>query len=265
VSHYSLSGYIEVAPKGLKEALRRQPNGAFLVQGMGPLTVHGHARLGRLLFAHGAGAGQQSPFMRQFVTSLAARGVQVLCIDFPYMQQMQETGKRRPPPPIAQTLAQFTEWYALLVSLLDGPLWVGGKSMGGRVATLFASKQSTSNQLANEQPCKGAVPGVVVAGYPFHPTKAPDKLRLDHWPKIACPMLILQGERDPFGTREEVVGYTLPPNAQLAWLKDGDHDFKPRRFSGLTQTVLIDEATQVAASFVRAHGTGLTEESNALF
>ncbi|NAO95752.1 alpha/beta fold hydrolase [Halomonas sp. ATBC28] len=254
MSHYVLSGYIEVPPKGLKETLKRQPNGAFLVQGMGPLTVHGHAKLGRLLFAHGAGAGQQSPFMRQFVTSLAAQGVQVLCIDFPYMQQMQETGKRRPPPPIAQTLDQFAQWYALLADLFDEPLWIGGKSMGGRVATLFAS----------EQPCKGTAPGVVIAGYPFHPTKAPDKLRLDHWPKIACPMLILQGERDPFGTRDEVAGYILPPNAQLAWLTDGDHDFKPRRFSGLTQTVLIDEATQVAASFVRAHGTGLTQESNAL-
>ncbi|OJA05471.1 alpha/beta fold hydrolase [Halomonas sp. QHL1] len=253
MSHCALSGYIEVPPKGLKEALKRQPNGAFLVQGMGPLAIHGQARLGRLLFAHGAGAGQQSPFMRQFVTSLAARGVQVLCIDFPYMQLMQETGKRRPPPPIAQTLAQFAEWYALLDPLFDGPLWIGGKSMGGRVASLYASTQP-----ANEQPFISPVPGVVAAGYPFHPTKAPDKLRLDHWPAIACPMLILQGERDPFGSLEEVTGYTLSPNAELAWLKDGDHDFKPRRFSGVTQTVLIDEATQVAASFVRAHGPGLT-------
>lgn len=258
MSHYALSGYIEVPPKALKEALQRQPNGAFLVQGMGPLAIHGQARLGRLLFAHGAGAGQQSPFMRQFVTSLAAQGVQVLCVDFPYMQQMQETGKRRPPPPIAQTLDQFAQWYALLADLFDEPLWIGGKSMGGRVATLFASKQPTSNPLASELSSDSAVPGVVVAGYPFHPTKAPDKLRLDHWPAIACPMLILQGERDPFGTRDEVAGYTLPSNVQLAWLADGDHDFKPRRFSGLTQTVLIDEATQVAASFVRAHGTGLT-------
>ncbi len=258
MSHYALSGYIEVPPRGLNEALKRQPNGAFLVQGMGPLAVHGQARLGRLLFAHGAGAGQQSSFMRQFVTSLAARGVQVLCIDFPYMQLMQETGKRRPPPPIAHTLDQFAEWYALLDPLFDGPLWIGGKSMGGRVATLFASTQFASAQPANEKPFISAVPGVVVAGYPFHPTKSPDKLRLDHWPAIACPMLILQGERDPFGSREEVTGYTLSPSAQLAWLKDGDHDFKPRRFSGVTQTVLIDEATQVAASFVRAHGPGLT-------
>ena len=130
MSHYALSEYIEVPPKGLKEALKRQPNGAFLVQGMGPLTVHGHAKLGRLLFAHGAGAGQQSPFMRQFVTSLAAQGVQVLCIDFPYMQQMQETGKRRPPPPIAQTLDQFAQWYALLADLFDEPLWIGGHCAG---------------------------------------------------------------------------------------------------------------------------------------
>ncbi|WP_261377824.1 alpha/beta fold hydrolase [Vreelandella titanicae] len=257
MSHYTLSGYIEVPATELKAALEHQPNGAFLVQGMGPLAVHGQARLGRLLFAHGAGAGQQSPFMRQFVTSLAARGIQVLCVDFPYMQQMQETGKRRPPPPIAQTLAQFAQWHGLLDCLFDGPLWVGGKSMGGRVATLFASGQFASEpfaskQLASEQPRLVGVPGVVVAGYPFHPTNAPDKLRLDHWPAIACPMLILQGERDPFGTREEVTRYALPPNAQLSWLKDGDHDFKPRRSSGLNQTVLIDEATQIAASFVRA-------------
>lgn len=251
MSHYALSGYIEVPPKALKEALKREPNGAFLVQGMGPLAVHGQAKLGRLLFVHGAGAGQQSAFMRQFVTSLAGRGVQVLCVDFPYMQQMQETGKRRPPPPIAQTLAQFVQWYALLDCLFDGPLWVGGKSMGGRVATLFASEP-----FASELSWPREVPGVVVAGYPFHPTKAPDRLRLDHWPAIKCPMLILQGERDPFGTREEVSGYPLPAIAEFAWLKDGDHDFKPRRFSGLTQTVLIDEATQVAASFVRAHSQG---------
>lgn len=264
MSHYALSGYIEVLPQALKEALKRQPNGAFLVQGMGPLAVHGEARIGRLLFAHGAGAGQQSPFMRQFVTSLADRGVQVLCIDFPYMQKIQETGKRRPPPPIAQTLGQFTQWYALLDTLCDQPLWIGGKSMGGRVATLFASKQLANQHSISEQTCSKPVPGVVVAGYPFHPVKAPDKLRLEHWPAIACPMLVLQGERDPFGTREEVAGYTLPQNAQLAWLKDGDHDFKPRRLSGLTQTVLIDEATQVAASFVRAHGSGHAEVGNVL-
>lgn len=250
MSHNAFSGYIEVPPEGVEKALRRQPNGCFMVLGMGPLAVSGEARIGRLLFAHGAGAGQQSLFMRQYVAALASRGVQVLCMDFPYMQQMQETGKRRPPPPIAQSLGHFSEWYALLSSLSDSPLWVGGKSMGGRVATLLAS----------QQPCAG----VIVAGYPFHPPKSPDKLRLSHWPAIKCPLLVTQGERDPFGSREDVSGYALPANAQLAWLTDGDHDFKPRRISGLTQTVLIDEATQVAASFVRAHRQDAGGKGNAL-
>lgn len=240
MSHYALSGYSPVRPEALNDALGRQPAGRFLVQDRGPLSVHGEAKVGRLLFAHGAGAGQQSAFMQQFVTSLAHQGVQVLCIDFPYMQQMQESGKRRPPPPIAQTLAQLTEWYALISPLSALPLWVGGKSMGGRVATLLASQQ--------------ACPGVVVAGYPFHPPKAPDKLRLDHWSAIDCPLLVLQGERDPFGTRNDVASYDLPANAHLAWLDDGDHDFRPRRSSGQTHKVLIDEATQIAASFVRAYG-----------
>lgn len=240
MSHYALSGYSPVRPEALSDALDRQPEGRFLVQDRGPLSVHGEAKVGRLLFAHGAGVGQQSAFMQQFITSLAQQGVQVLCIDFPYMQQMQESGKRRPPPPIAQTLAQLAEWYALLSPLSALPLWVGGKSMGGRVATLLASQQ--------------ACPGVVVAGYPFHPPKAPDKLRLDHWPAIECPLLVLQGERDPFGTRSEVAHYDLPANAHIEWLEDGDHDFKPRRSSGQTHKVLIDEATQIAASFVRAYG-----------
>lgn len=254
MSYYASSGYVDVRPEALKNVIESRVNGRVVVQGMGPLAIYGEATIGRLLFAHGAGAGHCSPFMRQFVTSLAKQGIQVLCIDFPYMQQMQETGKRRPPPPIAKTVEQFAEWYALLDDLFLEPLWVGGKSMGGRVATLLASQSSYA----------AVMPGVIVAGYPFHPTKAPHKLRLDHWPDIGCPLLVLQGERDPFGTREEVESYQLPSSAQLAWLKDGDHDFKPRRLSGLNQTVLIDEATQIAASFVRAQTQHVGEKTQVL-
>nr|WP_284041527.1 alpha/beta fold hydrolase [Halomonas olivaria] len=213
----------------------------FIVSGYGPLAVSGCAEKGRILLAHGAGAGLSSVFMRQFAATMAEQGVQVLAIDFPYMQQMNEQGKRRPPPPVKQTLANFDAWYCLLAPLASTPLWVGGKSMGGRIASLFAS----------EVPC----PGVVVAGYPFHPPGKLDKLRLAHFPGIQCPMLILQGERDPFGTIDEVNGYSLPENMQLRWLPDGDHDFKPRRASGLKHAVLIDEAATLAASFVRAHHT----------
>ena len=106
------------------------------------------------------------------------------------------------------------------------------------VASLFASQHRCA--------------GVIAAGYPFHPPKKPDSLRTDHFPDISMPMLILQGERDPFGSRDEVAYYALPDSLHVHWLTDGDHDFKPRRSSGVNQQVLIDEAAIVAASFVRA-------------
>lgn len=236
------AGYLPLPPDALEDALAKtEAPGFFLVEGLGPLAVVGRARIGRILWAHGAGAGHQSSFMQRMINGLAAQGLQVFAIDFPYMQQINQQGKRRPPPPVAHTVAHFTAWYRLLAPLAASPLWVGGKSMGGRIATMLASQQ--------------ACPGVIAAGYPFHPPKAPEKRRLSHWPDIHCPVLVLQGERDPFGTREEVIGYPLTPQTRLDWLTDGDHDFKPRRASGLKHEFLIDEAASLAASFVRAHGT----------
>lgn len=253
--------YVPIQPGQLPAALARGEASCFMVEGFGPLSVTGQARIGRLLWAHGAGAGHQSVFMQHMISALAAQGIQVFAIDFPYMQQMMEQGKRRPPPPVAKTLEHFAAWHGLLEPLADLPLWAGGKSMGGRIATMFASTAfastafassgSTSTESASQQVC----PGVIVAGYPFHPPKAPDKLRLSHWADIHCPLLVLQGERDPFGTCEEVSGYLLTAKTQLEWLTDGDHDFKPRRASGLKHEFLIDEAATLAASFVRAHGT----------
>ncbi|WP_224104177.1 alpha/beta fold hydrolase [Vreelandella aquamarina] len=249
MSQNAYADYLPILPAALAEALDESVAPRLLVDGLGPLAVVGQARHGRLLWAHGAGAGHQSAFMQRIIKALAEHGIQVLAIDFPYMQQMQEQGKRRPPPRVERTLEHFAAWYHALEPLGTLPLWVGGKSMGGRIATLLASALH-----------RGAIagpgcPGVIVAGYPFHPPKAPEKLRLGHWPDIRCPLLVLQGERDPFGTREEVEGYTLPQHTRLAWLADGDHDFKPRRVSGLKHEFLIDEAAQLAASFVRAHGT----------
>nr|WP_290978995.1 alpha/beta fold hydrolase [Halomonas sp.] len=245
--------YVPIQPCQLPTELARAKASCFLVEGFGPLFVTGQAHIGRLLWAHGAGAGHQSAFMQQIISALAAEGIQVFAIDFPYMQQMMEQGKRRPPPSVVKTLEHFTAWYDLIEPLDEPPLWVGGKSMGGRIATMFASTGFASTECASQQVC----PGVIVAGYPFHPPKAPDKLRLSHWSDIHCPLLVLQGERDPFGTREEVSGYSLTAQARLEWLADGDHDFKPRRASGLKHEFLIDEAATLAASFVRAHGTPL--------
>lgn len=224
--------------QALKLVVGQQRDGCFWLEGLGPLRLYGKATHGCLLFAHGAGAGHRSAFMQQFASALANQGLQVITFDFGYMQQMQATGKRRPPPAIARTVEELAGWYACLAPLTAKPLWLGGKSMGGRAASMLAS----------EQPC----PGLVIAGYPFHPPKAPDKLRLAHWPDVKAPSLILQGERDPFGTHEEVAAYPLPSCLEVAWLTDGDHDFKPRRASGLNQTILIDEAAALGASFVRA-------------
>ncbi|NYS59958.1 alpha/beta fold hydrolase [Vreelandella salicampi] len=236
--HYAEQGYAEINRTVFHRELQKGGSGAFYIEGRGPVTLQGEPILGHLLFAHGAGAGQDSAFMRQFVTSLARCGVQVLTLDFSYMQQMHESGRRRPPPKVDKLVDELAQWCRFVEQVLPSPLWVGGKSMGGRVASMLATQQS--------------VAGVIVAGYPFHPARTPEKRRLAHWPQVACPALIIQGERDPLGTRQEVEGYTLPANVNVEWLTEGDHDFKPRRSTGLSQQVLIDEAALLAASFVRA-------------
>lgn len=225
----------------LPAVLGKHHNTTFKVANHGLLRVCGAPRLGRLLFAHGAGAGMDSPFMRQFVTALENHGVQTLSFDFAYMQRIRATGKKRPPPKMDVLVEELARWQSLIQAAVAGPLWLGGKSMGGRVASLLAADQP--------------VDGLVIAGYPFHPPRRPEKLRLAHWPRVTCPALILQGERDPFGTRQEVEHYVehdaLPPCTRLAWLADGNHDFVPRRASGMNQQILIDEAARYAASFVR--------------
>lgn len=235
---YAPSASFTLSEAQLPVALDQYLNATVMVENHGLLHMSGAPCHGRLLFAHGAGAGMDSPFMRQFVTALARLGVQVLVFEFAYMQQMHKTGKRRPPPRMEVLMGEFERWQTLLRPEVSGPLWLGGKSMGGRVASLLAAQQP--------------VDGLIIAGYPFHPPRRPEKLRLEHWPRITCPALILQGERDPFGSRREVQSYTLPPCARLAWLADGNHDLVPRRSSGTTQQILIDEAAHHAASFVRA-------------
>ncbi len=130
-----------------------------------------------------------------------------------------------------------------VVDLFRGPpLIIGGKSMGGRVASMLAA------QLDSE----GApVAGVACLGYPFHPPGKPEKLRLDHFADLRTPTLILQGARDPFGTREEVGGFSLPPCAQVHWLEDGEHGFKPRKKSGRTEEQNWQEAIDTLAAFAR--------------
>ena len=182
----------------------------FLIDGDGPDRP-------TLLLAHGAGAAMDSDFMARMAALLAREGLRVARFEFGYMAQRRTGGSKRPPPKI-ELLQQ--EYRAAIEALAcDGPLFIGGKSMGGRVASLIADDLFKAGRIA----------GLVCLGYPFHPTGKPERLRTEHLAALRTPALICQGTRDPFGTREEVAGYALSESIALDWLDDGNHDLKPRK------------------------------------
>jgi len=202
------------------------------------MLINGPEQGPTLILAHGAGAAMDSDFMNLLAEGLGQEGIRVLRFEFPYMAQWRETGKKRPPDRAPKLLACFTE---VLDDLGSQPVFIGGKSMGGRMATLLATERE--------------VAGVCVYGYPFHPPGKAEKQRLEHLPDIGCPVLICQGERDALGNRPEVESYDLPPNIDLHWLPDGDHSLKPRKASGLTLQDNLDSAIKQTRVFILQHST----------
>ena len=170
-----------------------------------------------LLLAHGSGAPMDSPAMNAAAVALATEGLRIARFEFSYMAARRTTGTRKPPPK-AETLNP--EFRAAVEALqATGPLVIGGKSMGGRVASM----------VADELYAQGKIAGLLCLGYPFHPPEKPAQLRTAHLMELTTPALICQGTRDPFGTHEEVPGYGLPESIRMLWLEDGDHDLKPRK------------------------------------
>ncbi|WP_349608188.1 alpha/beta family hydrolase [Halomonas sp. H10-9-1] len=241
MSHHSDQHDEPITPAECRARLLRGEHGRWWLP-EGPLEVRGEAAVGRLLIAHGAGAGQDSTFLQRLRAGLAEGGVQTLAIEFAYLQQMRREGRRRPPPRVDRLVEEMVAWCDLLSHPRLPPLWLGGKSMGGRVASLLAARDGA--------------PGLVLCGYPFHPPAKPERLRLDHWPRLACPTLVVQGTRDPFGTRDEVASYALPGSVRLHWLEDGDHDWQPRRASGRSQVQLIDEGCAAIVACMAAQASG---------
>lgn len=176
---------------------------------------------GTIILAHGAGAGSGSDFMQYFQSELSTKGFEVILFDFPYMQKINEDGKRRPP----DRANKLVNYYQELLNSLEttGPLIIGGKSMGGRIASMVLAENPK------------AADGLLLLGYPFHPPGKPEKLRTEHLGDISAPTLIVQGERDTFGGRALVEELDLPDTFQLHWAPDGDHSLKPRKISGLTE------------------------------
>ena len=195
------------------------------------------------LFAHGAGADCESVFMQTVALGLAEQGIRVARFNFDYMQQRIETGSRRPPERAPKLIAQFEARIKSLAELHPKGMVIGGKSMGGRMASLVASMLE-ENQLS-------AIKGVACLGFPFHPQGKLDKLRIDHFPAVIQKQLIIQGTRDKLGSLEEVESYNLPTAIEWCWLEDGDHDLKPRVKSGLTHQQHLQTAIQRLAEFIK--------------
>ncbi|MEO8587492.1 MAG: alpha/beta fold hydrolase [Acidobacteriota bacterium] len=198
----------------------------------------GPARAARtLVLAHGAGAAMDSPFMNAIARGVGAAGTRVARFEFPYMHGRREKGKKKPPDrePVLRE-----SWHDAIrtLSKAEGPgaLVIGGKSMGGRIASMVADE--------------AGVAGLVCLGYPFHPPGQPEKLRVAHLEGLATSALIVQGERDAFGTREEIARYRLSKKIRIFFLADGDHSLKPRVSSGRTEEQNLREAIAEVAAFL---------------
>ena len=173
--------------------------------------------------------------MNAFAEGLAAAGLRAARFEFPYMQRHRETGGRRPPD---RAPLLIDAWRAVIGRLGGAAdLVIGGKSLGGRIASMMADDEGAR--------------GLVCLGYPFHaPGRAAAPERLTHLAGLATPALIVQGARDPFGARAEVAGCALSPAIRIAWIEDGDHSLKPRKASGRTEARNIAEGVEAVVEFV---------------
>jgi len=175
-----------------------------------------------LILGHGAGAGQASGFMVSFANGLAARGIETVTFNFLYMEQ----GRRLPDPK-----DRLEACYRAVIETVArrkrgrGKLAIGGKSMGGRIAS-----QVAAGGVAD-------VAGLVLLGYPLHPPGKKEQLRAKHLSSIKVPMLFVQGSRDTFGTPAELrpILKKLKAPAELFEVTGGDHSFKVLKRAGVTQ------------------------------
>ena len=190
-----------------------------------------------LILAHGAGAPMDSGFMDDMAARLAGHGVNVLRFEFPYMAQRRVDGGKRPPNPAPKLLEAWREVYAQVRRHVAGKLAIGGKSMGGRMASLLADELGAD--------------GLVCLGYPFYAVGKPEKPRVEHLAALTTPTLIVQGERDALGNRAAVQSYDLSESIEVMWLAAGDHDLKPLKASGFSHEQHLEAAAVQVAEFLR--------------
>ena len=190
-----------------------------------------------ILLAHGAGAPMESPSLTATAKALAGSGFRVARFEFAYMAG-RRTGARKPPPRAEKLNPEYVTAVGALGA--KGPLIIGGKSMGGRVASMVADELFAS----------GRIRGLLCLSYPFHPPAKPEQLRTKHLVDVKTPTLIVQGTRDPFGTKEEVSTYPLSPTIEILWLEDGDHDLRPRKsVSGFSSADYLNAMAEAVSAW----------------
>ena len=192
-----------------------------------------------LALAHGAGAAMDSDFMTYFAEALGAQGIRVARFEFPYMAKRRDDGKKRPPD---RAPILLDTWRAVIDEFGAEQCIVAGKSMGGRMASLVAAELEAA---------KTPVRGAVYLGYPFHAPGKPMGSRDLPLSAMKTPTLLLQGERDTFGPRDELEKYKFGRGIRVAYLPDGDHSFVPSKSSGHTKEGNWDEGVAKIAAFVQ--------------
>jgi uncharacterized protein len=192
-----------------------------------------------LILAHGAGAGQHSPFMTTWARELAALGLEVVTFNFLYTEQRRRLPDRA--PLLEACYRAVVAQVRLDVPSARDALFIGGKSMGGRMATHIAAADADL-----------PVQGLVLLGYPLHPPGRPEQRRDAHLPRIARPMLFVQGSRDTFGTPQELepVLARLSPAPVLHVVEGGDHSFKVARAGAARQVQIDDEVRRRIAGWI---------------
>ena len=194
-----------------------------------------------LVLAHGAGAGMESELLTRMAKLVDAAGVTVHRFEFPYMAA-RTAGLGRKPAPRAETLVDDYCGAIGDVRARINPqarLYIGGKSMGGRIACLAANDAG------------GGISGVVVLGFPMTPPRKPGSCRGAVIEALRHRALIVQGTRDIFGGREAFRAVQLPQGVRIVWIEDGDHDLKPRRSSGRTHAEATSDAAREIGAFCR--------------
>jgi uncharacterized protein len=174
-----------------------------------------------------------STWMDDVTARLVARGIRVIRFEFAYMAA-RRSGSRPPVPRADRVLGEYRDAW----EEAGRPPLIGGKSYGGRVASMLADPLLADG-----------LRGLVCLGYPFHPPGRPEQPRTAHLEHLETPALVCQGERDPMGTVADVAGYALSPAITVSWAPDGDHDLRPRAASGRTLPENLDAAADAVAAF----------------